>query len=90
MVEGGDVHRPCAHQPEDSPETISSGSDGLPEGEERTAAVRREPGLETPDWSGQDAVGSWVLCQYGRVERIGDPSVHKGSGRGRPVRRRVM
>ena len=66
------MHRPCAHQPEDSPETISSGSDGLSEGEERTAAVRREPGFETPDWSGQDAVGSWVLCQYGRVERIGD------------------
>ena len=53
------MRRPCAHQPEDSPETISSGSDGLSEGEERTA-------------------------------RIGDPSVHKGSGRGRPVRRRVM
>lgn len=51
IVEGGDVRRPCAHQPEEPPEAISSGGDGLPEREERAAVVRREPGFETVDWS---------------------------------------
>lgn len=51
------MRRPCAHQPEDPPETISSGGDGgLSEREERAAAVRRESGPETPDWSRQDVV----------------------------------
>ena len=56
------MHQPCAHQPEDTPETISSGGDGLSEGEERTAIVRRELGFETPNWSGQDVV--WVRGYY--------------------------
>ena len=34
--------------------------------------------------------GCWVLCQHGGAERVRDPAVHKGAGRGRPVRRRVM
>lgn len=71
------------------PPKLSVAEVGLPEREGRAAAVRREPGPETSDWSGQDVVGAWVLCQHGRAGRVRDPAVHEGAGRGRPVRRRV-